>query len=521
MIDIDFKYYFSIILKRFPLFLLIWLLITVLALVVAYILPPVYRSQASILVEGQQITTVDTTVKTSAIERIQIIEQQIMTRSNLLDIAERFGIFAERPDMSPTDMLERMRKMTEFQQVTFADPNSRFGPSAVAFNISFKNKDRFVASRVANDLVSRILELNANTRIKVATETAEYFDQRRVTLLNQLTELETQIVNLKNENKDSLPERLAYNQGEMSRIQDRLIRMDREELSFQEQKAQLERILENPALASAVNGGRQMSPQQRELEQMQLELAQKSTVYSANNPQILQLKSRIAALEDIIKEQASDDSGVFAPLREQIRQIDGSIGLIARQRGQLTEQLASIEAAVAQTPNVENQLNILEREHATIERQYRENDIKLSEARAGENLELRNQGERFSVLEQAVAPDEPESPNRILIAVGGTAFGMFLGAALIILLEIVNTSVRRPADLVNGLGIQPFATIPYIATRRETRARRMRIAVMVLGVAILIPAAVFAVHQFVIPVDLLMERVIDRFGLGDFIAMFS
>jgi len=187
---------------------------------------------------------------------------------------------------------------------------------------------------------------------------------------------------------------------------------------------------------------------------------------------------------------------------------------MSKQRGEFLTQLTALRDAIAQTPNVKNQLNVLEREQSTLERQYSENETNLVRAIEGDVIEDTQIGERFSLIENPVIPDEPESPNRLLIAIGSTLFGAGLGLGLIILRELLNTSVRRPADLINGLGIQPFATIPYIATRREILRRRLKIGGAVVAAAAVIPAAVFAVDQFVLPISVIMDRVLDRFELG-------
>lgn len=527
MIDIDFKYYLSIFWKRFPLFLMVWMLLASLGLVVAYILPPVYKSQASILVESQKISDnlVDSTVRTSAVEQIQIIEQLLMTRTNLLEIAERFDIFDDDLGLTPSEKIEEMKEATTFEQIQFASGNQRNAPSATAFTVSFQHVSQISAARVANELVTRILERNIEIRTTQAQETYQFFEQEATRLANELTDLEGQIVTFKNNNEAALPGSLEFRRTEMSRIQGRLIQLESQELTLQEQKAQIERVIENPALMPQLNPGQQRSPEDRELSTLKLELAQKSAIYSDTNPQILSLKSRIAALEEIISGQAAGEdlegNQPLSQLEIQIEQIDANLRLMATQKAQMEQQLKDLQTSIEQTPNVEMQLNILNRKYDGVQVQYKLNEQKRNEAATGEKLEVRQKGERFQVIEQAEIPEEPESPNRLLIAAGGIGAGLGAGLGLVILLELLNTSVRRPADLINGLGIQPFATIPYITTRRELIRRRLKTAGGVLAMAVLIPGLVFAVHQFYLPVDLIIDKVLDKFGLDGLKNLFS
>ena len=87
---------------------------------------------------------------------------------------------------------------------------------------------------------------------------------------------------------------------------------------------------------------------------------------------------------------------------------------------------------------------------------------------AREVIETRSRGQRISVIEQPAVPSQPTKPNRMLIAGGGVAFGIFAGLGLVLLMELLNNTARRPEDIVARFDITPFTTIPYIRTRSQT-----------------------------------------------------
>ena len=125
----------------------------------------------------------------------------------------------------------------------------------------------------------------------------------------------------------------------------------------------------------------------------------------------------------------------------------------------------------------------------------------------------RASGGRIEVIEQPVVPSEPVSPNRPVIAGAGVFIGFLIGTAVVVVLEMLNRAIRRPLDLTRGLGISPLVTIPYIRTRREifmTRLKAVAIPVVVTGVA---AACLFAVDQFVMPLDLVLDKISDRLAL--------
>jgi len=168
MIDIDFKFYRSILWKRLPLILAIWIVIAGAAIAVAYILPPVYRSNARVLVVKPQID--QSTVTLTSGEIIQSIQERLLTRGNLLEIAKRFDVFKDDPDLSPSERYREMYAATKFRVIDLGGPRSR-APSSTAFIISFSAEEPRMASQVTGELVTKMLELNSKIRSGIVCPT--------------------------------------------------------------------------------------------------------------------------------------------------------------------------------------------------------------------------------------------------------------------------------------------------------------------------------------------------------------
>ena len=132
----------------------------------------------------------------------------------------------------------------------------------------------------------------------------------------------------------------------------------------------------------------------------------------------------------------------------------------------------------------------------------------------GERIELSARGERISVIEQASVPNDPSSPNRPLFIIAGAGLGMALAVAYFVLLEALNRTIRRPAELTSALGITPLVTIPMIESVTHRRLRRTARVVVFLIVITGVPAALWAVDTHYQPLDLLADRVISRLGLS-------
>ena len=167
---IDIRDYFNIIKRRSKFLLVPFLVISLLSIILAVVLPSVYRSIATILIEEQEIPSdlVRSTVTTFADQRIQVISQRIMTRSNLLELINKFDLYSkERKTKSEERILEKMRESIKVEPLSANVIDKRNGmPSlaTIAFTLSFDNDNPALAQKVANELTSLFLKENIKSR---------------------------------------------------------------------------------------------------------------------------------------------------------------------------------------------------------------------------------------------------------------------------------------------------------------------------------------------------------------------
>jgi uncharacterized protein involved in exopolysaccharide biosynthesis len=172
-------YYLGLLKRRLPYFLIPFVLALLVGAAVTYLWPATYFSEGKILVQSQLIPTelVRPTVTSAAQERIQVIEQRIMTRDNLLEIVDKFKLFPERRTlMSPTELVDLMKKRIKIEPVTqqlFARANSAQNPTVI-FTVGFEYSDPQAAARVANELMTRILNEDLRDRTSRAVDTTKF-----------------------------------------------------------------------------------------------------------------------------------------------------------------------------------------------------------------------------------------------------------------------------------------------------------------------------------------------------------
>jgi polysaccharide biosynthesis transport protein len=520
MPNLDFKFYAAVFLRRLPYFLVIAVFLSVIGVTVASILPPVYRSSASMLVEQQQISgeLAQSTVPVNPYEQAQIIAQRLMTRTNLLALADRIGYYDE--SMSAGAIVGDIRNRIEFIGFEPDPTRARGMPGVIIIGVAFEAEDPAFALKGANELVNLVLQENVRLRTDRATDTLDFFDGEVARLSEAIERQAERIAAFKTANVDALPDSLAARRAQQQREQERLLALEREESALRNQRATALWVFERTGRAAAVG---RLSPEEEELQTLRSQLIQQRAVYAPTSPRIRTLETRIAALEGLVEEQRAsralpgEDGEAAEPLSEldlELAPIDARLEFIAQDKAAIQETLAELDVSIQATPNNEMVLSGLERELETMQRQYNEASARLGQARVGERIEITSRGERFTLIEPPTEPGRPVRPKRVLIAGAGVVGGIGLGLGFVLLLEILNRSIRRPADISNGLGIQPFATIPYIRTRRESRFKTGVFGTVLGLVLIAIPVGLLALHTYYLPLDLLWSQLLGALGIG-------
>ena len=511
------KFYTKLLVRRSPAMALLFLICTSLGLVLAVRLPTTYTTSARLLVQAPQIdpTLAAPTVNVSASEEIEIIRQQLMTRANLIDIANDLNVFGTS-GQAPDDVVLAMRQGTE---ITSTGGETRRGPTQPTIvNVSFSGRTGPIAANVVNEYVTRITAANVRNRTGAAENTLDFFQQEVERLSGELDLRSARITEFQRANAGSLPDGQDYRLDRQSLLQERLAGLERESTALTEQRARLVELFEATGRVGPASQ-QNLSPEQQRVAQLESEVTQALTVFSETNPRVTQLRAQLeqARAAAATSSSTAGNEGEDAQTtlyRLQLEELDSRLAQLDDRMPGITAELDQIRTAVAETPLNAISLQSLERNLANTRQQYDGAVAGLARARVGEQIELTAQGQRITLIEAANVPSEPASPNRPLIAAAGVGAGLGMAAALFILLELLNSTVRRPIDVQKGLGIVPLATIPYI----ESRARRMwRRSGQILAMLIVlagVPAALWAVDTYYLPLDLLAQRVLDQIGLA-------
>ena len=505
--NLDVSYYASVFLRRIYVMIIVAVGMTAAAIYVAMELPPTYSADARLLVESPQIPTslAESTVQVETSKQLQIIQQRLLTRDNLLEIAREFDVFPELQSISADEIVQEMRNNTRISQ-------SGGRMEATLMTVGFKSRSGEKAAAVVNEYVTRILDANRSLRTQLAEQTLDFFEQEVERLSEELARRSAEIVAFKKANSEALPTSLAFRQERQTSLQERLDQIQRELALLDDQETRL-----NEVFASGGDlTGAELSPNAQRLAELNAELESALAVYSPTNPRVRLLEAQIEQVKERILASSSDGEEAHQPnpqramLDLQLAEIDTRRQHLLDQRAFIEEEVQSLSESIAKTPEISVAIDSLEREYQNVQERYNRAASSLATAATGERIELLSKGERISVIEQATVPDRPTSPNRPLIAGAGAMAGIGLGTALIFLLEFLNQSIRRPVDLERQLGVTPIATLPYIRTRREVIWKRLVLIGLMALVVIGGPAIIYVIHTYVMPIDLIIEKIIDK-----------
>ncbi len=521
----DFKFYFSLFLRRIHWFMLFLIIGSAIGLTLAVVLPPVYVAKARLLVESEQIPgdLAESTVRIEATEQLQIIKQRILTRETLVDMANRLEIYGprgggQRPRMTTDELVADMR--TRVGIITSGGAQRRGPTLATLVDVNFEAATARMAATVTNELVTLIQRQDVEMRTGVAGRTLDFFEQEVDRLDAVLAAESAAILAFKEENQEALPDSLDFRRSQQAGAQERQVQLERELAGLNDRRSRMESLRAEFESSGQTPAGPDRTPEEIQLQALEEELATLLSVLAPANPKVKLLEARIAGLRARVEAQRAargEVSDTGTPLTNfdlQMEQLEGQIEYLVSQRDQLDETLASLAASIEATPGNAITLETLERDYANSRREYDLAVAKRAQAQTGDIIEALRQGQRISVVEQAVVPSEPEKPNRKVVAAAGVGGGMFLGLAMVALLELLNKGIRRPVDLTNRLGITPFATLPYYRTRAELIRRRMIILCILGFFLIAIPAGLWAVDTYVIPLQRLLDMITARVGLA-------
>ena len=464
--------------------------------IVAHFWPNRYRSDTLMLVVPQRVpdTYVRSTVTTKIEDRLNSIGQQIMSRTRLERIILDNNLYArERESATMQDVVEKMRSDIRIEVI-----------KGDAFRISYVGDDPRTVMTTTERLASLFIEENVNERAQLAEGTNQFLSSQLENARKRLAEQEARLEEYRNEHSGELPSQAEANlqviQNTQLQIQSLLQSLNRD----RDRKLVVESMLADLTAAdgpsaimpdfnapggAAPSGppltpGEQLALAQARLRQMEGQLTPVHPDVIAQKRLIGELQKRAeveAASAPISPEAAPILTPAQAQRRSRIKALQLELDSLNRQiaaqqaqERQLRGTAAVYQARLESVPARETELAELTRDYTTLREVYADLLQKNEESKVAANLERRQIGEQFKLLDPARMPERPVSPNRPLINLIGAGVGLLFGLALVGLKEYRDTTFSTEEDVTRLLGLPVLARIPVMATAFDQQVLKRR-----------------------------------------------
>jgi polysaccharide chain length determinant protein (PEP-CTERM system associated) len=465
--------YLSIMRRRASYLIAIFIVVLLIAIVVAYIIPPAYRATGTIMVETPQVLegVVSRTANNDLDQRIDNIKQRVMTREGLLEIINKYSLFKQNTGtLTTTALIDKMRSRIVIETIGSGQP----GQPATSFTISFEDQHPEVALQVTNDLVTLFLDWNVKLRNEDAQDTTAFLSEESNKLKAEVDKLEEKISAFKRQNSENLPEQLNLRTSMMARAENDLYSVERDIRSGEEELRSLEAEL------SAAKHGMSDDPSQT-LQSLKAEYTKLSAIYTESHPDLRALKRKIDALEqgENTPEPKSTSANVTSlavfKIQSKIDSVKSRLDSLGKQKQMLKEKIGQNEHAMELTPKVAQGLDILIRDRDSAQKKFDELRNRKMNAQIAQNLESENKSERFTLLEPPILPEKPFKPNRIQIFLIGLLLAAGSAVGVVMLMESLDKRIRGVDALTHVLGYRPLVVIPFLYTEEETESKGISI----------------------------------------------
>jgi polysaccharide chain length determinant protein (PEP-CTERM system associated) len=456
-------------------------------------LPKAYLSQATILVEPQKVPSdfVKPTVTSDVNNRLQIISQEILSRTHLQRIIEQFGLYRTEPTVdrilnvllnkgkrTQEEIVDDMRQDITVEIIADEQTRSR---ALGAFKISYQGQDPALVQQVTRELAALFVEENVKVRLEQAEGTTAFIDveleKTRLTLEKQ----EQRLKDFKSAHLGSLPEQQAANLQLLGQLQATL-QVTGDALD----RAQSQKVYEESLLAALTT--REAAPltprAQSELDARIEELKRAQAKYTSLHPDVIELQEEVKELQQRVSppDQVATNAPTAAPskdlapdqIRSQLAALDQEIKHRTLQEAEIEKRAKQLQARLAALPAVDQQMSEVNRDYEISKLQYASLLEKKNASAMAAEMEGRAQGEQFRVIDPANYPEKPFKPNVALLSLLGVLGGILCGCALGLFVEFQDRSIRSAQDANFYLAMPALAALPLLnySTRKKIKSRQ-------------------------------------------------
>ena len=438
---------------------------------ISILLPARYTSQTTVLVEQQRVpANFVTPVVTDELNmRLATMQEQILSRTRLQPLIERFGLYKEDVGRVPMeDLIDRLRRAIDVTTI-------RAGGSGIpGFTISFTANNPRLAQQVCAEITSMFIEENLKVREQRAQGTTDFLTNQLDEAKRKLDEQDSKLAAFEQTYMGQLPSQMQSNVQMLSTLNSQLEAVTQTLARAQQDKVYLESQLGQQLEAWKAAQKSNINPRdvEQQIATLQAQLTSLRSRYTDDHPDVIRTREQLDKLKkrldspsaagngDVVR--AATEPKEITQSRNQLQYLKDSIVQKTKQQEELQAQISRYQARLQMTPKVNEEYKALTRDHETALQFYNQLLSKRTESEMATDLERRQEGEQFRVMDPANLPERPTFPNRRMFAGVGGVLGLALGVGIAFLLEFLDSSIRTEGDVQKVLQVPVLIAIPFV-----------------------------------------------------------
>jgi len=484
--DFNYKRYLRLVSKKKYLFVILALLIMTGVVVTSYLLPERYEAKSTVFIEKSVISDLvrGIAISPSFDDKLRVLTYAMKSRTLLLKVLNDLDLNVNSQN---NGQLENM--VREFQ----ANTDVRLKDKEGLFTITFNSENPRIARDYVNALVRRYIEENITSKREESYGATNFLGEQISTIKVKLEEAETTVNNYKREKGSTL----AQDEGSLlAAIGDAQQKID-------------EITIKRHQLESLQGLTRRNDPLKGRLAALQKKQQELGLVYTDNHPEVVDTKYEIAAVKQLIKSGGAARSEFVDNPSMEMERISMELSSLRAAENNQRRFIATKQALLRSIPAAKTGLEELEREKNSQKMLYEQLMVRHGQSEVAKQMEVQDKATTFRIVDPAVLPTKPYSPQRIKIILLGIVGGVVASFGFLLLLDQLDNSVRNVESL-KSLGIPVLAVVPTIENPVEVEATRKR-DYWFYGVA----AACFMLILATVPLELMRPLSLDFFSSGE------
>ena len=427
-----------------------------------------YRASTTIMVQSQRVPSsyVQSVVTEDISSRLRSITQEVLSRTNLERIIKDYNLFAD-PDERSMFMEDKVASVRRRIQVNVNQSST--------FTISYVGRDPVEVKDITNALASIFIDENLKDREEQATGTGNFLESELETMRKRLEKSEDELRNYRQKYMGELPGQLEANLSILGRLQEQLLEKQKALRETSNTKSSLEnqiaKVRQN-AQESLMKNGAEEGGKSADLEQLQAQLAVLQARYTDSHPSVVRLKNMISKVEENIK-KGDFEGDTMTTEEKQLAALKLEIPRMESEISELKKKADIYQARVENTPKREEELYSIQRDYDNMKKIYDSLVSRRLEAEISVNMEKKQKGEQFQIIDPARVPEKPVYPNMNRLFLGSIFIGLFVGGGSVFLLERMSKTFKGIDDVESTLGLPVLATVPAVLHAKDKTMIRL------------------------------------------------